>query len=48
MAQPTQCNGGGWATGRPVVNLERMPITSQKWLKGKNGKSYHSVQYKRP
>ena len=48
MAQPTQCSSGGWAADRPVGSLERIPITGQKRLKGKNDKSCHGRQYKRP
>ena len=48
MARPTQCSGGGQANGKPVDSLERTPTTGQKQLRGKNGKSYHDRQYKRP
>ena len=48
MAQPTQCSGGSWVADKPVGSLERIPITGQKQLRGKNGKSCHVRQYKRP
>ena len=35
MVHPTQCNGSGWAAGKPGGNLGRMPTTSQKRLRGK-------------
>ena len=47
MARTAQDSGGGWATSRLVGSLGRIPITSQKWLRGKNDKSYHGKQYKK-
>ena len=47
MVQPTQCNGSGWAAGKPVGSLEKTPTTSQKRVRGKNGKLFHGKQYKR-
>ena len=35
MARTAQDSGGGWATSRLVGSLGRIPITSQKWLRGK-------------
>ena len=47
MVQSTQCNGSGWVAGKPVGSLEKTPTTSQKRVRGKNGKSFHGKQYKR-
>ena len=47
MAQPTQCNGGGWAADKLVGSLGRTPTTSQKRLRGKNDKSCHNRWYKK-
>ena len=44
--QHIQCNGSGWAVGKPVGSLGRTPMWSQKQLKGKNDKFYHGRQYK--
>ena len=35
MAQPAQGSGGFWAASRPVGGQEKIPITSQKQLRGK-------------
>ena len=48
MAQPTQCSSGGQAIGRLVGNPGRTPTIGQKRLRGKNGKSCHGRQYKKP
>ena len=47
MAWPTQCSGGSWAADRLVGKTGRTPTTGQKQLGGKNGKSYHGMQYKK-
>ena len=48
MVHPMQCNGSGWALGRPVGSPGRTPTTSQKQLRGKNDKFCHGRQHKRP
>ena len=48
MARPTQCSGGGWTANKLVGSPRRTPTTGQKLLRGKNSKSYHGKQYKRP
>ena len=48
MAWLTQYSGSGWTDSRPVGSPKRASTIGQRRLRGKNGKSCHGRQYKRP